>query len=482
VGTRKDLAEYRDKRDFRATPEPSGSDKRKAGQGLRFVIQQHDASSLHWDLRLEREGVLLSWALPKGVPQHPDSNRLAVRTEDHPLDYIDFEGRIPEGEYGAGTMEIWDSGTYEESKFRDDEVIITLRGERVSGQYALFHTRGKDWMIHRMDPPADPGRQPMPEHVAPMLATAGDLPRDRQEFAYELKWDGVRAIAYAEGGHVRAESRNGLEISPRYPELRRLGRSLGALEVILDGELVAFGEDGLPSFERLQARMHLGSDSAVRRAARDNPVTFAIFDLLWLEGRSTTDLPYSERRRVLEELALSGPHWRTPEAHDDGDALLAATRERGLEGVTAKRRDSCYEPGRRSSAWIKVKNRRSQELVVGGWLPGEGSRAGGLGSLLVGYWDPPDGNGPPRLKPAGRVGSGLTQADIARLQKLLAPLARPDSPFDGGRLPREAQFVDPVLVARVEFAEWTRSGTLRAPVFKGLRDDVDPRSVVREDA
>ena len=419
--------------------------------------------------------MLASWALPKGVPAHPEENRLAVRTEDHPLEYLDFHGEIPAGTYGAGTMEIWDSGTYEAEKFRSDEVIVRLQGERVSGRYVLFQTRGKDWMIHRMDPPADPAAGPMPDAIAPMLARVGELPGDDSGYAFEVKWDGVRAIAHVDAGHVTLTGRNGTDFTSRYPEVRGLGEALGSRRTILDGEVVAFDSRGRPSFERLQARMNLASASAVKRRMRDVPVAYVAFDLLWLEGHSTLTLPYADRRKLLAALQLDGPSWRAP-AHREGDgaALLEAGKAQGLEGVVAKRLDSPYEPGRRSSAWIKVKVRPSQEVVVGGWLPGEGTRSTTLGALAVGVHD--DG----RLLYAGRVGSGFTAETLAATMRELEGLRREDSPFDGRQPPRGTVFVEPRLVAQVQFAEWTRTGTLRAPSFKGLRPDVDPAAVVRE--
>ncbi len=344
------LSDYERKRSFEKTPEPRGGKKSKRpkkAKGNRFVVHEHHARRLHWDLRLERDGVLASWALPKGVPQDPKGNRLAVRTEDHPLEYLDFRGEIPKGEYGAGTIEIWDRGTYEAEKFRDDEVILTFTGERVKGKYALFQTKGDNWMIHRMDPPLDPEREPMPKQLKPMLATLSTrLPRDEEAWAYEVKWDGVRAIAYSEAGRLRLESRNLREITSHYPELRALGGELGAREAVFDGEVVAFGEDGRPSFERLQSRMNLASESAVRRRMADCPVTYLIFDLLFLDGRSLVDLPYAERRERLEGLKLDGPSWQTPSHHrGEGKALRDLTKERGLEGLVAKRLDSRYLPG-----------------------------------------------------------------------------------------------------------------------------------------
>jgi len=493
------LSDYRGKRDFERTPEP-GARAKRGGRGAarpRFVVHEHHARRLHWDLRLEHDGVLASWAVPNGIPDDPAENRKAIHTEDHPLSYIDFEGDIPRGEYGAGSMRIWDSGTYEAEKFRDDEVILTFHGERLTGRYALFRTGGsesRDWIVHRMDPPADPEREPMPERLLPMLARLGDLPRDESRWAFEVKWDGVRALAYCEPGRLRLESRNLNDITARYPELRELVRALGFRRVVLDGEVVAFDEAGRPSFERLQQRMHLGSESAVRRRMSDIPVTYVIFDLLHLDGHSTCALPYTERRERLEALELTGAAWQTPPYRTgDGGVLLEATAAQELEGIVAKRLDSVYEPGRRSASWIKVKHTASQELVIGGWVPGEGRRRESIGALLVGYHDaaPDDASAraePAQLHLAGRVGTGFTDSELDRLRKRLAPLERASSPFArragrGGRtgaIPHGAVFVEPELVAEVEYRQWTAEGMLRAPSYKGLREDRDAREVVLE--
>ena len=468
------LGTYREKRDFEKTSEPAGRRAKKA-TAPRFVVQEHHARRLHWDLRLEHDGALASWALPRGIPEHPDENRLAVHTEDHPLEYLEFEGVIPKGEYGAGTMSVWDRGTFDAEKFRKNEVIATFSGERMRGRYALFQTRGDDWMIHRMDPPLDPGYEPMPDRLTPMLAKSGKLPRDEEKWGFEVKWDGIRTVLFCDHGHMSLQGRNFTDFTPRYPEVRELARELGARRVILDGEVVAFDEQGRPSFERLQSRMHLGSDSAVKRRMRDIPATYIAFDLLYLDGHSTTSLTYEERRELLDALELEGPAWRAPDYHrGEGTALLAATKELGIEGVIAKRLDSAYDSGRRSSAWIKVKNVCEQDVVIGGWAPGEGKRSGRVGALATGLME--DG----KLSYVGKVGTGFTDRTLAILERELQPLRRDTSPFEGRQPPKGTIFAEPRLVARVELREWTKSNTMRAPSFKGLRDDIDPQDCTRE--
>jgi bifunctional non-homologous end joining protein LigD len=479
------LSSYRKKRDFQETPEPGGETvaTQPGGEGeARFVVQQHAATRLHWDLRLEHDGVLASWAVPNGIPPDPADNRLAVRTEDHPLEYLDFHGEIPKGQYGAGTMKIWDAGTFELHKWEARKVEITFHGERLHGRYGLFvigrdEATKQDWMIHRMDPPDDPERVAMPERLVPMMARPSDaLPRPERGWSYEVKWDGVRAIAYVQPGRLRMESRNLNEITDAYPEVRGILTDLGMHEAVLDGEIVAFDDNGRPSFERLQRRMHVTSPSAVRRLTGSTPVVYAIFDLLYLDGHSLMDLPYTERRERLEALALGGPAWRVPSVHRDaGKRLLEATASQGLEGVVAKRLDSHYEPGRRTGAWLKIKHTRRQELVIGGWIPGEGRRARRIGALLMGYHR--DGT----FVYAGRVGTGFTEKTLNELHAKLEPLRRDTSPFGSSpKLPREALFVEPSLVAEIEFREWTNEGVLRAPSFKGLREDKSPRDVVLE--
>ena len=483
------LQTYRRKRDFKATPEPSGAAGRDGAEQRRFVIQEHHATRLHWDLRLERDGVLVSFAVPNGLPTGPGDNRLAVHTEDHPLEYLEFHGEIPAGSYGAGTMTIWDRGTYEELKWEPRKIEVLLHGERVEGRYALFPLdKGddpKDWMIHRMDPPADPTAEPMPDKVLPMFARLGDLPRDDEKWAHEIKWDGVRAICHSEPGRIRLYSRNLNEITSRYPELSKLNRALSHHRAILDGEIVAFGPDGRPDFGALQQRMHLTVESQVRRLARSKPVTYVLFDLIWLDGHSLADAPYEERRARLAGLGLAGERWQTPDyIVGHGAELLEASKAQGLEGIVAKKLGSRYEPGRRSPCWIKVKNLQRQEFVIGGWLPMKSHpprRRESIGALLIGVQDEKLSG----LRYVGRVGTGFTEQELDRLRARLAPLVQDESPFVEGpdlpKPPREAVFVRPELVAEVEFRDWTPGGQLRAPSYKGLREDKPAEEVVRED-
>jgi bifunctional non-homologous end joining protein LigD len=476
------LADYRGKRDPARTPEPvppgpPGKAAGPAGRKPVFVVQEHHARRLHWDFRLERDGVLVSWALPKGVPDDPAVNHLAVHTEDHPLEYAGFHGEIPRGEYGAGAVTLWDRGTYEVLKWDEREVKVDLHGERVSGGYVLFATGGKNWMIHRE-------RQPLPAALTPMLAAPGTPPaRGLAEWSVEFKWDGVRALAFIEAGRLRLISRTGKDITATYPEVSALGSVFkhGAVahgQVLLDGEIVAFA-DGRPDFEALQPRMHVSSPAQALRLAEQTPVTYLVFDVLQLDGRPLTGRPYADRRQLLESLVPNGAAFHVPPAFpgEDLDAVRAASVANGFEGVVIKRLDSGYEPGSRSGSWRKLKNVLRQEVVVAGWKPGKGNRLGLIGSLLVGCYC--DG----ALEYCGHVGTGFSDETLRLLTRRLAPLRRPDSPFDGPVPPeyaRSAVWAEPRLVIDVTFDRWTRAGRMIAPAYQGLRNDKEPADVIRE--
>ncbi len=469
--TGRDLAEYRRKRRAGSTPEPiPTAPPAHAVDGRRFVVQEHHARALHWDFRLERDGVLVSWAVPKGIPQDTRRNHLAVQTEDHPLEYLDFHGTIAAGEYGGGTVSIWDRGTYQLEDWSDREVKVVLNGDRTQGRFVLIHTGGKNWIMHRMDAPAHPDWVP-PRRVAPMLATPGSLPpasQDRQ-WAFEVKWDGVRAICEIDGGRITLWSRNDRDITVSYPEVRRLGAQLGTTQAVLDGELAVLDQNQRSSFSRLQPRMHVASASEARRLADQDPVVYLIFDLLYLDGRWLLELPYSDRRQLLDGLELEGAHWRTPPVlRGSGATALRGSQRRGQEGIIAKRRSSRYLPGRRSPDWVKIKNIRTQEVVVGGWRPGQGRRDGTIGSLLLGL---PSEEG---LRYIGNVGTGFTEDALADLMTRLRKLSRRTSPFADAVpnvIAREAHWVSPRLVGEVRFTEWTGDGRLRHPSWRGVRPD-----------
>jgi bifunctional non-homologous end joining protein LigD len=337
------------------------------GDGDSFVVQEHHASALHWDFRLERDGVLVSWAVPKGIPPDPKVNHLAVRTEDHPLEYASFEGTIAHGEYGGGRVTLWDRGTYSTEKWSDREVMVVLAGERTVGRFVLFRTGGKNWMMHRMDAPVRPGWQALPGYIEPMLATPGRRRATATEaqWAHEMTWDGERVLAEIDGGRVTLRSSpGGTDVTARYPELRGLGEQLGATQALLDGELVVLAADSRPDPARLAKRISASragasrGAAAARRLARADPVVLMIFDVLHLDGQPLLMAPYAERRALLDGLGLDGPAWQTPPSvTGDRAVAMSVSWDYGLSGVTAKRLTSAYRPGP-SKDWITIAGAR----------------------------------------------------------------------------------------------------------------------------
>ncbi|SDY84125.1 ATP-dependent DNA ligase [Herbiconiux ginsengi] len=523
------LSTYRSKRDQAKTPEPVPQAAPAPSDGRSFVIQEHHARALHWDFRLEHDGVLVSWALPKGVPDDPKVNHLAVQTEDHPMEYGTFEGSIPAGEYGAGTVLIWDFGEYELEKWRDgEEIIVTLHGQPSGGlgdprKVVLIHTgsggNGKNWLIHKMmekeaggpdapkakraakaAPTKSTAKSAKPAEaghglslaarsgkLSPMLATLGteaDID-DEAEWAFEMKWDGIRALVIIDDGAVTLRTRNGNDVTAGYPELTdALSRIFAGRSLVLDGEIVALDHRGRPSFGRLQQRMGLSKPRDVEAAAAKVKVDLMLFDILELDGASLVKKEYTERRAILADTApeSDGPVHLPPAFEGDLAHAMDSSRQLGLEGVMAKRRDGAYAVGRRSRTWIKLKHHLAQEVVIGGWRPGKGRRAAQVGSLLMGV---PDDSGV--LHYVGRVGTGFSDSDLDAVTAKLAKLARKTSPFDD--VPsldaRDAHWVTPKLVGEVEFAEWTGSGQpgaerLRQPSWRGWRPDKSPADVRRE--
>jgi bifunctional non-homologous end joining protein LigD len=480
------LRPYRAKRDPAKTPEPVPPTPAKpartrakaaAGAGNRFVVQEHHARALHWDFRLERHGVLVSWAVPKGVPLDRGTRRLAVQTEDHPLEYATFEGDIPAREYGAGTVTVWDRGRYDTEKWSEGEVMVALHGERLEGRYVLVRTKGKNWIMQRLDEPGE-RRDPFPELVRPMLATPGALPAPDAGWGFEFKWDGIRTMAYVSSGRMRLVSRNDHDVTVSYPELRHAGEVLGSRDAVLDGEIVAFDLSGRPSFAILQPRMHVADPAKAGRLAEQVPVVYLVFDVVYLDGRSTTALPYRRRRELLDTLDLGGGNVVIPPWFDGGgEDVLSAARHQGLEGVVAKRVDSPYQSGRRSRDWVKVKLVRTQEVVIVGWTPGRGRRQDTIGALLLGI--PGDGG----IVYVGRVGTGLTDSMLEDLAARLQPLHRHSAPLVQP-VPRAqgagVHWVEPRLVGEVAFSQWTPDKRLRHPSWRGLRPDKDVDAIEPE--
>jgi len=465
------LAEYREKRDPRKTPEPFGGKKR--GQEPIFVVQRHDARRLHYDFRLERRGALASWAVPKGVPLEPGQQHLAVHVEDHPLEYASFEGEIPKGEYGAGTVEIWDRGTYElvEEK-RDGGLTVRLHGKRLDGTYALVPAKlsgdPKNWLIIRKKDESAAARTP--RRYQPMLATLAEEVPKGDGWTFEIKWDGYRIIATVAGGEPELRTRKDQDYTQRFENVaKELAKALKTPDCVVDGEVCALDEEGRPSF------------SAMQQGKRGTAIVYYVFDLLEVEGEPIVDLALEERRKRLEKLLdKRNKTVRFSESFDDGNALLSAAEQQGLEGIMAKRLGSRYLPGKRTRDWLKIKGHGRQEFVIAGYTKGQGRRASTLGSLVLATYKGGE------LVYVGNVGTGFNEKEIERLLRKLKPLERDTPPFKSvPKMPRvrkgDVVWVEPKLVAEVEFVEWTHDGRLRAPAYKGLREDKDATEVRREE-
>jgi bifunctional non-homologous end joining protein LigD len=570
------LAEYKRKRDFKKTAEPAGGKPlpKKIKGASRFVIQKHAARRLHYDFRLEMEGVLKSWALPKGLPWKRGEKHLAVEVEDHPIDYEDFEGIIPEGQYGGGTVMVWDRGTYfvygeqPVKSLREGKLHLVLEGKKAKGEWTLVRIRGRDgeknqWLILKTGADAKPISKKLEDQsvktgrtmkqiaadrdaewqsgreadesptsrfkarirdavkkkqsgedlaqthaetaardenqidrsviaalsklpsakarfIEPMKAKLVEQPPTTGGWTYELKFDGIRLIVVKTGTQVSLLSRNQNELAGRFPEVVKAVKDLPTRECVIDGEVVAVDDEGRSSFQLLQAREMEG---------RKTPVYFYAFDLLQFDGKNLVSLPLEVRKNILENLRTdAGDQIRYSGAiGGDAERLLAEVKRRGLEGIIGKQRNSVYEPGRRSGAWIKLKCVREQEFVIGGYTPPQGSRKY-FGAILVGYYDKK------KLVFAGKVGTGFSTKMLSSLYKKLRKESRDDCPFvdlpskQNGQwiqditpsMMRKMHWVNPVFVCEIKFAEWTRDGKLRAPVFVGLREDKNPSEVVRE--
>ena len=525
------LDEYRRKRDFAATPEPAPGDV--VARSGRYTVQRHRATALHYDFRLEIDGVLVSWAVPKGPTLDPRSRRLAMRTEDHPIEYLDFEGNIPEKQYGAGDVIVWDWGVFEpESEtpdpgkaLRKGEIKFILHGQRLHGRYTIVRTdsdNGRErWLLlkkrdeaavdgwdaedhptsiqtgrtndevveglaprFRADPPRPPGEvdlsaatdAPMPDFIPPMLATLATEPFSDPDWLFEVKWDGYRVEAVIRDGEARIWTRRRLDAATYFPQLAGEAPWIEAREAIVDGEVVALDEAGRPRFSLLQDRtgIRTGRTPGTGRPGEPAPIVYQVFDLLHLDGQSLLSVPLEERKRLLRGRLRPHPLVRFA-GHVDGDGLafFEAARQQELEGIVAKLRRSPYEPDRRTKAWLKLKVRREQEVVVVGWLPGQGTHRD-LGSLIVAV------RSGDRWAHAGQVGSGIDTRTRRELRERLDVLERDASVLEPVPRLKSAHWVEPRIVIRVEFAEWTADDLLRQAAYKGIEPEKDPRAVRRE--
>lgn len=447
--------------------------------GETFVVKQHHATALHHDFRLEMVNeagtpVLVSWAIPKGLPRERGVRHLAIRTPDHDMSDATFTGSIPEDEYGGGEVRIFDHGTYEMTKRSDDRITFRLDGDRLAGVWHLVSTgkeRNREQWLALMSEDLRPDGDP-PPRLDPMLATLADGPFDDPEWTFEPKWDGIRALAICDE-QTRLITRNERDVTVAYPELGALHDQVVALGAVLDGEIVAF-DDGVPSFQRLQQRMHLRDERRIEQMMLQIPVVYMAFDIIYLDRTDLTGRPLDERRQILEEVLVTTPQLQiSPATGGDGVALFEAASLQGLEGVMAKQRSSPYQPGARSRDWLKVKVVFDADVVIVGWTEGEGRRKGAIGSLVMAVYD--DGD----LRYVGNVGTGFNKSSLQDAMTRLTALAETDPPIGTDEIRsrpelRKAHWVEPALVAIIEHRQLTEAGRLRAPAFKGFREDKSP--------
>jgi bifunctional non-homologous end joining protein LigD len=462
--TPEQLESYSKKRSFDKTPEPRGAEI--VGEGRAFVVHRHHASRLHYDLRLEQHGVLKSWAVPKGLPPRPGIKRLAVSVEDHPLEYVDFEGAIPKGEYGGGMMWKFAQGRYQTTKEKEDGFYFRLQSRELNAEYRVHRTKENQWLLERVD---NPQIDWLRDRVEPMLARPADKPPSSKDYIYEVKWDGIRAMISLDEGEVRIRGRNGLDFTKQFPELLIPEQAFRATSALFDGEIVCLEADGRPNFAAVIHRMQQKSEGAIERARSKHPVVCYVFDCLFLDGRPIVNEPLMRRREWLQDAIRKDSTYRVSEAVDEGASFLEAVKQMGLEGVMAKQRNSPYGPGKRSDSWLKIKWRRTAECAIIGYTRGRGDRAAHFGALHLAQ---AEGD---KLKYLGKVGSGFDDQSIkavwTELQKL-APAKRPvkEKPLDDA----QSVWLEPKLNCEVEFASLTGDGMLREAVFLRLRPDLAP--------
>lgn len=455
------LEKYKKKRAFDKTPEPPPAVA--LGEGNAFVVHRHHASRLHYDLRLEKDGVLKSWAVPKGLPPRPGVMRLSVATEDHPLEYLNFEGTIPKGQYGGGEMWVFARGKYAITKEKKNGFYFRLQSKEVNAEYRTHQTKENEWLLERVDTPqTDWLREP----IEPMLAASAEKPPASGEYLYEVKWDGIRALIALDDGQVTIRTRNKMDITNRFPELLIPEEAFRATTALFDAEIVCLDNAGKPVFKNVIHRMQQTAEGSIERARAKYPAVCYVFDCLYLDGRPIMNEPLIRRRTWLADAIKRGTPYRVSEVADDGEALFHAAAGLGLEGIMAKERNSPYQVGKRSPSWLKIKTRQTTECVIIGYTKGKGNREAEFGALHLAQSD--NGN----LRYVGKVGTGFDTkmmkeifAELQSLKKIKRPVN--EKPIDDS----VSTYIEPKLVCEVQYASWTKDKMLREPVFVRMRPD-----------
>ncbi|MCH7677232.1 non-homologous end-joining DNA ligase [candidate division KSB1 bacterium] len=460
--TPEQLENYKKKRKFKKTSEPRP--EFAGGDGNGFVIHRHHASRLHYDLRLEQDGTLKSWAVPRGLPPRPGIKRLAVHVEDHPMKYLTFEGEIPKGEYGGGMMWIYALGKYEITKEKKDGFYFRLQSPQLNAEYRIYNTKDKDWLLERLDSPQINWVQ---DEIEPMLASSQSQPPTSGDYIYEVKWDGIRGMISLDEGEIKIRSRNQKDLTKQFPELAIPDQAFRATSALFDAEIVCLEENGMPSFKNVIHRMHQRSEGAIERASAKYPVVCYVFDCLYLDGRPLVNEPLMRRREWLADAIRKDTPYRVSEVVTEGKEFFEAAKKMGLEGIMAKIRDSKYLPGKRSTSWLKIKSRQTADCVIIGYTQGKGNREELFGALQLGY---NNGSG---LQYVGKVGTGfdtkMMKSVFSELKKIKkAPRAVAEKPIDDAK----TVWIEPKLFCEIQYASMTPNGTYREPVFVRLRPDL----------
>ncbi len=461
--TPEQLQVYAKKRDFDKTPEPAA--KLPDVSGNSFVVHRHHASRLHYDLRLEQDGVLKSWAVPKGLPPHPGVKRLAVQTEDHPMEYLTFDGKIPKGQYGAGEMWVYATGKYQRTKEKKDGFYFRLNSKEITGEYRIHHTKEKEWLFERVDQPQVNYLQDI---VEPMLSATADRPPRDANYVYEIKWDGIRALIALEDGKIRIRTRNHNDVTKQFPELLDGEKSFRATNALFDAEIVCLDKEGKPVFKNVITRLMTSGETNIQKLAKTYGVHCYVFDCLYLDGRSLIHEPLMKRKEWLADVIRDDTPYRLSDSIEDGEALFEAARGHELEGIIAKQRDSKYLPGKRSDCWLKIKVRQSREVFIVGYTKGKGDRGKTFGALQIAE---KEGD---TFYYRGKVGTGFDDATMKEILKELNKVPEGKNPFPKGKVVDEkiSTFLEPKVIAEVSFSRLTPDKIFREPVFIRLRPDM----------